>query len=298
MHWNIDDVPVFVAVVEQNGVTAAARALKMPKSTVSKALARLEEALGLRLIDRNSRNLRVTGEGETFYRQALMIMEQVRETDAAMAGLSAVPSGRLSAALPPAFCQEIVAPNLALFRRDYPEIELELIVTGHGVDILRDQVDVAVVVGPQGDSELISKTLFSGRLLWVASPDYLAGNTLGDSPEDLLAHIQICEKRYGLARLPVRVDGEAVHLDLARRVAHVNDPLSVRRAVLGGAGVSLLPELYCRRHLREGSLAEVAGHVSLDLSASVLSVVYPSRRLVSPKTRAFLEFLDRVVAGR
>ena len=106
MRWTIDDVPVFVAVVDQNGVTAAARALGMPKSTVSKALSRLEEALGLRLIERNSRNLRVTGEGETFYRQAVLIMEQVREADAAMAGLNAVPSGRLVAALPPALCQD------------------------------------------------------------------------------------------------------------------------------------------------------------------------------------------------
>ncbi|MCK5751045.1 MAG: LysR family transcriptional regulator, partial [Oricola sp.] len=78
MRWTIDDVPVFLAVVDQKGVTAAARTLGMPKSTVSKALGRLEEALGLRLIERNSRNLRITREGETFYRQAVLIMEQVR----------------------------------------------------------------------------------------------------------------------------------------------------------------------------------------------------------------------------
>lgn len=298
MRWTIDDVPVFVAVVDQKGVTAAARTLGMPKSTVSKALSRLEEALGLRLIERNSRNLRITSEGETFYRQAVLIMEQVRETDAAMAGLNAVPSGRLVAALPPALCQELVAPNLASFRARYPAVELDLIVTSHGVDLLRDQVDIAVVVGPQADSDLISRTLYSGPLIWVASPDYIAVNPLGNDTDDLLAHIQICEKRYGLARLPVRVDGEAVHMDLARGVTHVNDPISVRAAVLGGCGVTLLPEIYCRGQLRRGELARVAEHITLDLSASVLSVVYPGRRLISPKTRAFLDFLDEVVASR
>jgi len=298
MRWTIDDVPVFVAVVDQKGVTAAADALGMPKSTVSKALSRLEEALGLRLIERNSRNLRITSEGETFYRQAVLIMEQVRETDAAMAGLSAVPSGRLVAALPPALCQELVAPNLASFRTRYPAVELDLIVTSHGVDLLRDQVDIAVVVGPQADSDLISRTLYSGPLIWVANPDYLVANSLGNDTDGLLPHIQICEKRYGLARLSVRVDGEAAHMDLARGVTHVNDPISVRAAVLGGSGVTLLPELYCRRQLRRGELTRVAEHITLDLSASVLSVVYPGRRLMSPKTRAFLDFLDEVVARR
>lgn len=298
MKWTIDDVPIFIAVVEHNGVTAAARVLGMPKSTVSKALSRLEDALGLRLIERNSRTLRITSEGDTFYRQALLIMEQVREADAAMAGLNAVPSGRLVAALPPALCQELVAPNLASFRTRYRAVELDLIVTSHGVDLLRDQVDVAVVVGPQQDSDLISRTLYSGPLIWVASPDYAGANSLGESTEDLLSHIQICEKRYGLARLPVRVDGEAAHMDLARGVSHVNDPISVRAAILGGSGISLLPELYCRGQLHRGELTEVAKHVTFDLSASVLSVVYPSRRLMSPKTRAFLDFLDEVVASR
>lgn len=298
MKWTIDDVPVFVAVVEQNGFTAAARALDMPKSTVSKAVSRLEEALGLRLLDRNSRNLRITSEGETFYRQALLIMEQVRGADAAMAGLNAEPSGRLVAALPPAFCQEMVSPSLADFRRRYPNVELELIVATHGVDILRDQIDIAVVVGPQNDSELISKTLFSGRLVWVASPDYLRDNPLGDTPDELLGHIQLCEKRYGLQRMPVHVHDTAMHIDLVRGISHINDPLSVRRAVLNGAGVSLMPELYCRQQLREGSLVEVCEHISCDRAASILSVVYPSRRLMSPKTRVFLEFLDQVVARR
>ena len=110
----------------------------------------------------------------------------------------------------------------------------------------------------------------------------------------MLKHIQLCEERYGLRAMPVRVDGVATHIDLARGVSHINDPLSVRRAVLNGAGVSLMPELYCRQQLGEGSLVEVCEHISFDLSASVLSVVYPSRRLVSPKTRAFLEFLDEV----
>lgn len=294
MKWNIDDVPVFAAVVDHGGITAAARALDMPKSTVSASLNRLETSLGLRLLDRNSRSVRVTGEGETFYRQAMLILEQVRETDAAMAGLTSRPSGKLTIALPPAFCQEILAPNLAAFRRHYPEVDLELVITGRGVDLVREQLDAAIVVGPQDDSELISKTLVSGPLLWVASPAYLQEKGLGLRFDPSAGHIQMIEKRYGLRRHPVQIDGHAAHLDLATGVIQVNDPLVVRRAVLNGAGISPLPQFYCQRYLDRGELVTVCDHVTFDPGISRLAVVYPSRRLMSPKVRAFLEFLNTV----
>lgn len=294
MRWNIDDVPVFVAVVEQNGVTAAARFLDRPKSTISQSITRLETALGVRLLERNSRKVRVTSEGETFYRQCQTIMDQVREADATMAGLTAVPSGRLSVATPPAFCQEFLAPNLTAFRHAYPEIDLDLTITTAKVDLLREQFDLAIVVGAQEDSELISKALLTGRLLWVTSPAYRATNDLGKTPEELVSHIQICEKRYGTRRFPVSIDGKHTHIDLSRNIIHVNDPVSVRAALLQGGGISCLPDRYCDKHLKSGELVEVFGHIRFDVSSSALSVVYPSRRLVSARTRAFLGFLDKV----
>lgn len=294
MKWKIDDVPIFVAVVEQNGITAAANVLNIPKSTVSTAISRLEQGLGLRLIERDSRNLRITSEGETFYRRGLMIVEQVRETDAAMAGHTAVPSGRLSVAIPPAFGQEILAPQLTRFRELYPEIDLDLHITTHGIELIRDQVEVAVVVGPLEDSELISKTLVSSRLLWITSPGYAAHLDDTVSGTGITRHVQICEKRYGLARAPVHIDGQSSHIDLLHGVAHVNNPLVVRQAVMNGSGVSLLPAHYCREQLRDGSLIEVFENIEFDLSASKLTAIYPSRRLVSPRVRVFMQFLGEI----
>lgn len=291
MKWNIDDVPIFLAVVDQGGITGAARVLGRPKSSVSTAVTRLEQGVGVRLIDRNSRKLRVTPDGETFYRQAQLIMDQVREADATLAGLNAEPSGRLAVALPPAFTQEIVAPRLAAFRARYPKVVLDLVVTTHGLELLRDRVDVAVVVGPQDDSELIARTLMSGPLVWVASPDYLARARLGDSLADVRAHVQICEQRYGLARMPVHVAGQATHVDLARDIAHVNDPLVVRRAVLAGAGLSVLPRHYCREQFADGSLVELFPDITFDIAASTLTLVFPHRRLISPRLRVFIDFL-------
>jgi LysR family transcriptional regulator for bpeEF and oprC len=291
MKWQLDDLPVYVAVVEQAGISAAARGLGLSKSSVSVALTRLEKSLQLRLLDRSTRSLRVTTEGEVFYRQALLILEQARTADALMAGLGALPTGKLTVALPPAFCYEMVAPRLSSFRQRYPEVQLELVVTSHGASQVRESADLAVVVGPLEDSELVSRTLLSTDLIWVASPAWLAQHTLGQTLPEISAQVQICESRYGLRRIPVHVDGESGQLDLERGITHVNNPLVVRRLVLAGAGVSVLPRHYCVQQLVDGSLVEVLQHIRFDLAASRLTVVYPGRKMLSPRVSAFVEFL-------
>jgi DNA-binding transcriptional LysR family regulator len=294
MRWRLDDLPVFVGVVDNGGISAAGEALGLSKSTVSTVLTRLEKSLDLRLIDRNSRNMRVTEEGEVFYRQALLILDQAREADAAAAGMSAEPSGRVTVAMPPAFTQEIVAPHIAEFTRRYPKLDLDLVLTTHGIELLRDQVDVAVVVGPKVDSDLVSRVILSGPLAWVTSPAYAAAHDLGAGLEAIRPHIQICEKRYGQSRMPVRVHGVPAHIDLSTGISHVNSPLVVREAVAGGAGVSALPRHYLREGLQSGRLIEVFREVTFDPEASVLSVVFPHRRLLSPRLRVFVDFLERI----
>ena len=297
MNWHLDDLPVFLSVLEQGGISAAARTLGLSKSSVSVVLARLEQSLQLRLFDRSTRSLRVTSEGEVFYQQALLIMELAREADALMAGLGATPKGKLTVALPPAFCQEIVAPRLASFRQRYPEVQLNIIVTSHGASLVRESADMAVVVGPLEDSELVSRVLMSTALIWVASPIWLTQNKLGKTLSEVSAQVQICETRYGLRRMPVLLDGEPGHLDLENGITHVNNPLVVRQVLLGGGGVSLLPRHYCVQQIADGSLTEVLQHIRFELAASRLKVVYPGRKMLSPRVRAFLEFLEELCDG-
>jgi DNA-binding transcriptional LysR family regulator len=297
MKWNLDDLPVFLAVVEQAGISAAARMLGAPKSTVSAALARLESGLGLRLLNRSSRSLRLTAEGEAFFRQAQRIVEQAREADALMAGLGSVPSGRLTVALPPAFSHDLVAPRLMDFRARYPAVELEIVVTSQGASLVRDEVDLAVVVGPLEDSELVSRTLLEPELIWVASPRWLRDHPLGATLDAIRAQVQICETRYAQRRLALQVNGEDAHIDLSRGVIKVNHPLVVRRVVLDGGGVSLLPRPYCDELLAQGLLVRVLQHIGFAQAGSRLTAVYPSRRLQSPRVRVFLDFLVELAGG-
>jgi DNA-binding transcriptional LysR family regulator len=297
MNWNLDDLPLFVAVCDHMNITAAADELGLAKSTISKALTRLEQGIGVRLLERNSRNIRITSEGRVFLEQARLILEQVNEADATMAGLVSEPAGPLVVALPMAFAREIVAPRLRRFYERFPAIELEIVITSHPVDVIRDRIDLAVQVGHLDDSELIARRLYESRLCWVTTPGYLASHGLNGGIESLVPHIRICEKRYGIERFPVRVNGEKRQLDLSRGIIHVNDPIAVRESVLNGLGVTLLPDQYCKRHLDRGELVQVFKHVEFEASASVLTAVYPSRRLLSNKTRAFLEFLVEICEG-
>lgn len=296
MKWKIDDVPVFVAVVEQNGVSAAAKHLKMPKSSVSIGLSRLETGLGVRLIERNSRNLQITPEGERFYRRAQMIVEQVQEADAAISGVTATPKGRLSVAMPAAFAQEVLAPHLARFREIHPGVDLELVMTTQGLRMAQDQVDLAIAVGSLPETGLETRSLECGPLIWVTSPDYGRRLPLCLAPDKIAQHVQFCETRYGRARFPVCADGRATHVDLLHNVSHVDDPLVVREAVRNGAGVAPLPRRFCTRHLNEGTLVEVFSSVRCTTAATSFTAVCTGRSLMSPRVRVFLDFLTALCA--
>lgn len=291
MQFHLDDIPVFVAIVDRNGISAAARQLGMSKSAVSKILVRLEEAIGTRLIDRNSRNLRITADGETFYRQCQPIIEQAENARAVMGGLLAEPGGRLAVAVPPAFAREVLSRHLPAFTARHPKIELELIVTTQKLDILREQIDLAVIVGAIEDSELVARPLYQGRLMWVTSADYASRHDLGQTSENLLSHLKICESRYAQAGIAIREANVRRRLPLGSGVVKVNDPIIVREALMHGMGISFLPDQYCKALLRTGELVEIYDKVQFDQDASVLSAVYPSRRLLSNRTRAFLDFL-------
>ena len=291
--WNLEHLPVFVQVAELLGISAAANQLNIPKSSVSKTISQLEKSLGVRLFERNSRNVRLTNEGEVFYKESLRILEVVDNAAHTMQGIVSTPSGKLTVALPIAFSREIIAPKLKDFTEQYPDIELEVVVTNQALDIIKDQIDLAVVVGAQSDSELIVKTLYKSRLCCVATPDYVADVSMSETAECLQEHVKIVESRYALRRFPIRLAQQKQHINLNFRKVRVNDPLSVREAVLNGFGVGLVPYQYCHKQLSTGQFIEVFPSIDFDVSAATLSVIYPSRRLVSNKSRAFLNFLTQ-----
>ena len=297
MKWNVDHLPAFIAVAEQGGISAAARLLAEPKSTVSRAVTRLEEDVGLQLFVRGARSLRLTHDGSQFYRHAVRILEQVEAASAELAGLSEAPRGALTGALPMAFGREIVAPQLAGFQASFPDVRLDLRIGSGQPDLIRDAIDIAVVVGLVADSDLIRQQLIDTPLIWIAAPDVAANLPEDPLPEELAPLIRVAETRYAGTSLSVSDDTRGVGritLD-SNQMMKVNDPIMLREIVRSGGGLSFAPDIYCRAAIADGALVQLYPHIHIREESS-LSLLYPGRRLVPKKTQAFMDFLRSICA--
>ena len=289
MKWDIDDLPVFLAVNELKGIRPAAEKLGMPKSTVSRVITRLEEQLDIRLFDRNTRQFRLTDEGAVFQGFAESIVDQARQADAAMAGIRHLPSGQLKISMPMAFSREVVGGRLAEFHDRFPEITLQLQVKSEPVNVLREDLDVAFVVEPVESSDLIRQVISDTPLIWVASPDYLHFVDIPDSVSGLTPHLKFCERRYQNSRLDVVTPRGAQTIDTTN-LTSVNDPVILRDIALKGGGVALLPELYCRRFLARGELEQVCPSITLQHTARI-SALMAHRRLQPRKAQIMIDFV-------
>ena len=290
---HLKDLPAFYWTVKLRNMSSAADKLVVSKSTVSKSVSRLEAAMAMRLIERNSRNIQLTQEGQTLFDYCMRLMALVDEADNALGGLKKTPSGQVNIAMPMAFGREVVAPHLSRFYQQYPDIELKIQTSHHPMDLFRHELDIAVIVGTLENSDLVAKTLYAGKLRWVTTSAYLQQHGEPDNVDELLGHIKICESRYGGNAFVVYQQGHRYRLNLAH-VSQCNDPLTVREAVLSGAGITMLPEQYCNGMLHTGQLVEVAKTIVPEADSAALRVVYPSRLFRSLRVRAVLDFLDEV----
>ena len=294
MKWNIDDLPVFVAVAEMRGVTGAAKRLSMPKSTVSRTLSRLENDLEVRLFNRNTREFNLTAEGVVLFQHAQVVMDHVKATDEAVAGLRHTPSGALKVSMPMAFSRHIIGGKLVDFTHRYPEVTIQLMVTPHSVNLMREDLDLAFVVGLPENSDVVAKKILASPLIWVASQSYANKHKLSSGLAELQAHLLYCERRYQIPDLPVRTS-EGRHLLDMSQLMSVNDPLILKQIITDGGGVSLLPQIYCQDELQAGSLVTLFQDVQTDERAEVYALM-PSLRLQPQKARLFIEFVEEIVA--
>ena len=295
MKWNVDDLPCFISVADLGGISAAARALDIPKSSVSRTLSRLEDGLGLQLFVRGSHALRLTHDGTQFYQHAVRILEQVDIATAELAGLGATPRGLLTVALPMAFGREIVGPCLSGFQTRYPDIRLDIRIGSGLPNPLREQIDVAVVVGTAPDSDLIHQRLIDAPLIWIANQQMAKSLPKMFDPACVSASIHAIETRYATGPLLVE-DKDAVQTQInldTSRLMQINDPLIVRDSVVGDGGLSFAPLIYCRQALASGTLVQMYPEIRI-LRESSLSLLYPGHRLLPMKARVFIDFLKNI----
>lgn len=201
----------------------------------------------------------------------MRILEQVEAASIELAGLSESPRSTLTVALPMAFGREIVGPHLARFQSDFPEIRLDLRLASSQPDLIRDSIDMAVIVGSAADSDLVQQCLIDTPLIWIASPEVAAALPETPGPDELASLIGAVEARYGAATVSV-VDGTGAICDIVLRrekMMLVNDPIMLRDFVQAGGGLSFAPDLYCRAAIAEKTLEQVYPEVRIRQESSL-----------------------------
>lgn len=286
----MNDVRVFARVVELRSISSAARKLGLPKSTISRNVARLEEALGARLVQRSTRGLGITDTGAVFHGHCLRILADVEAAEAAVSQLQSAPRGLLRVSVPATFAHVFLGPLLAEFLQRYPELRVAMEVTNRNVDLVEEGVDVAVRAGRLVDSSLISRRLGAVRFVLCAAPAYLHREGTPQEPAELPAHA-VADVMPLEGSRTWRLSGPAgqeVDVTLTPRLG-VNDPGMVYRAVAGGAGLGWVPEFLCAEDLRAGRLRQLLPGWSRP--AAEMHALFPSQRDLAPKVRAFVDFL-------
>jgi DNA-binding transcriptional LysR family regulator len=286
----LSDVAVFVRVVERGSFTAAAADLRLSKAAVSKFVGRLEARLGARLLNRTTRKLTLTEAGTLFFRRGSGALTELADAEQEVAQLTAAPRGVLRVSAPMSFGLEHLAPRVPAFLARHPAIALELELDDRFVDLVRERVDVAVRIAQLADSSLIARRIAPCRVVACAAPAYLKRHGTPATPAELTRHNCLT---YSLLRGPQdwrfqAAGGRPVAVSV-RGTLRCNNALVLRQAALAGAGILYVPTFYVGRELADGLLVPVlTGHKIPELS---ISAVYPERKQLAPKVRAFVDFL-------
>ncbi|MFE0757139.1 LysR family transcriptional regulator [Inquilinus sp. NPDC058860] len=276
----------FVRAADARSFTAAARQLGVSSSAIGKAVARLEERLGVRLLHRSTRSVTLTPEGALFLERCRRIFSEIESAETELAQTRGAPRGRLRVSLP--LAGMLMMPTLGAFMRAYPEIELDLDFTDRLVDVIEEGFDAVIRAGEVSDSRLMSRFLGVFRLQLVASPSYLQRRGVPGSPEELAGHACLQHRFATSGRFEPWPLRQEIALP-ATAVANTIEPLIALAEQ--GLGIACLPDFAIRRQIEDGRLAAVlADHTAHE---GVFRLLWPSSRYPSPKLRAFVDFLAR-----
>jgi DNA-binding transcriptional LysR family regulator len=287
---SISSLRVFRAVVDAQGYSAAGRQMKHSVSSVSKTVTSLEQAMGVALLFRTTRKVSVTEAGRAFYDRCTAILDQV---DAASFSDSAGLRGHLRVSAAPSVASEILVPGLRSFMEGNPNLRVDLFVTSALPDIVRDRIDVALVLRGWPEVKMANRLVARLDKVLCASPSYVAAKGVPEKPMDLGSHACLASLIAGSPDPWVLTQGGE------RKVVSIDPALScdngdmLRLACVGGMGVANLYSFHAERHLRTGELVRVLPEASQDPVG--LYAVLPHREIIRSPATAFMDHLGRLV---
>ncbi len=284
----LTQMTVFASVVDRGSFTEAANQLGIAKSTVSRHVSALELRLGVRLINRTTRRLRPTDIGQAYYERCQAIVTDAKEADRAVTDRSDTPLGVLRITAPKGWATRYLMDSVGEFLATWPGVEIELNLDDRIVDIIEEGYDLAIRVAKPSDSSLVAKKLGSSWLILVCSPEYIKRHGEPTHPDQLGQH-DVISRLGGVAVATMHGPKDEVFRWPRDGRLRTNDGAAMMRALLDGVAIGYMPDFMVRKHLRSGALTRLLRDWT-DESRPVYAL-YPHRRLLSPKVRAFLDLL-------
>lgn len=301
--WNAIDpsrlglILSFVAVAENLSFVGAAKGIGTTTSTISRNVARLEDLLGVRLIERTTRQVSLTEAGRLYHEKCVDILTSLSHADELVSTYGAQPHGKLRISVPVAFGRLYLASIVARFVTEHPGISIETNFSDRFVDIVAERYDLALRIGTLPSSGLIARKVAVNHRVPVASRSYLAENGVPESPVDLGAHNCLRYTSYpfsggtwqfahGSETKSVQISGNFV----------TDNSEAVYEAALAGAGIGLVPYYIAWQALRDGRLVRLLPEWSAEPTAGIY-FVYPSARFLAPKTKLFVDYALEAIRG-
>ncbi|MGH8728368.1 MAG: LysR family transcriptional regulator [Burkholderiales bacterium] len=284
---NLTDIAVFVKVVESGSFTQTAEQLELSRAVISKYLSRLEERLGVRLLNRTTRRLSLTEAGAALYEASRGALSQIEDAELAISELQKAPRGRLKVNVPVSFGMLHIAPAIPEFLAAFPGISVDMMMEDRIVDLVHEGYDLAIRVSNPTDSTLVARKLAPERLVTCAAPEYLARHGAPETPEDLAGHNCVLYSYGSPVWRYIAPDGKEIAAPV-RGNLRMNNGIAQREAALKGLGIVALPTFYLGDYLRQGRLQVLFAEYRTDELG--VYAVYPQRKYLSPKVRTFIDF--------
>lgn len=297
MMIDLNDIRVFEHVSRLSSFSEAGRSLDLPRSSVSRAVARLEEALGIRLFQRTTREVRLTPAGQALLDRCAGLLSGLDDAITFAASLGGTPRGTLTISAGIGFGINVLGSQLPGFLDRYPNVDILLDLTSREAELVAERIDVAIRMGPLADSTMVATRLGVITRYLCVSPEYLRRRGTPAAPEALLDHDLIdMPTANGRARPWVLDRGEdTVRLDLTPRVL-VNDALTINRLVCENAGIGVISAYLCGPNIQAGRLVRLLPEWSVP--PLEVSMVFPSSRALSPTVRAFVDYMKEANVGK
>jgi len=283
-------IEVFVRVIETGSFSAAARDLRIGQPAVSKVIAGLEARLGVRLLIRSTHQLSPTDAGQAYYEKARRIVVDADEAETAARGLGQGLEGRLRVCAPVTFARLHITPKLGPFLEAHPKLRLELVMDDRNVDLLEENVDVAIRLGDLSDSSLTARKIGEAERLVVASPQYLARHGSPRSPGELVGHEAVAySPNAGVEQWRFRKGTSDVSVSVPSRLV-CTAAEGVREAVLAGLGLAMISRWMMMAELRSAVVTPLL--TEWELPSTALWAVFPAGRLPTTKARASVNWCE------